>query len=160
MDSAAVVLAAMTEDEFVLFLRWAVPEQAGHHIRTGRCTPAGALSYAKGEYLLALPDGLQTKDAFLYTARDAETGQPVGSLFLMLRRRADALETFVFNVVVHEALRGRGYGRALMLATAHWAREHGTASIGLHVFGHNTAARGLYRSLGFRETNVSMQLDL
>jgi ribosomal protein S18 acetylase RimI-like enzyme len=61
---------------------------------------------------------------------------------------------------VDEDERRRGYGRAIMHATAGWAREHGTASIGLHVFGHNTAARELYTSLGFRETNVSMQFDL
>lgn len=160
MDSPEVVLDPMSPDEFAHFVVWAVREQAAHHIRTGRCVPEQALDYAKGEYLLALPNGLQTQGSYLYTARDASTGQRVGSLFLMLRRRAEAVETFVFNIVVDEDVRRRGYGRAIMRATARWAREHGTASIGLHVFGHNTAARELYTSLGFRETNVSMQLDL
>lgn len=160
MDSPGIVLAPMSPDEFAHFVGWAVREQAAHHIRTGRCAPHQALDYAKGEYLLALPDGLQTQGSYLYTARDAATGARVGSLFLMLRRRAEAMETFVFNIVVDEEKRRRGYGRAMMRAALDWAREHGTASVGLHVFGHNTAARELYTSLGFRETNVSMQLDL
>ncbi|WP_034269002.1 GNAT family N-acetyltransferase [Actinospica robiniae] len=160
MDSPAIVLDPMSQDEFAHFVVWAVREQAAHHIRTGKCTPETALDYAKGEYLLALPDGLQTQGSYLYTVRDAATGRRVGSLFLMLRHRAEAMETFVFNIVVDEQERRRGYGRAMMRASFHWAREHGTASVGLHVFGHNTAARELYTSLGFRETNISMQFDL
>ena len=37
-----------------------------------------------------------------------------------------------------------------------WAHEHGCAGVMLHVFGYNTAARELYRSVGFEETNVIM----
>lgn len=160
MDSPAIVLDPMSDEEFAEFVVWAVRDQAAHHIRTGRCAPDKALTYAKGEYLLALPDGLATEGSYLYTARDAATRERAGFLFLMLRRRADAMETFVFNIVVDEGKRGRGYGRAMMRASLSWAREHGTASVGLHVFGHNTVARELYTSLGFRETNVSMQLEL
>jgi len=150
----------MTQDEFAEFVVWAVRDQAAHHIRTGLCAPDKALGYAKGEYVLALPDGLETQGSYLYTVRDASSGQRVGFLFLMLRRRAEAMETFVFNIVVDEDKRGLGYGRAMMHAATRWARDHGTASVGLHVFGHNTVARELYTSLGFRETNISMQLDL
>lgn len=160
MDSPAVVLDPMSDEEFAEFVVGAVRDQAAHHIRTGRCTPSQALTYAKGEYMLALPEGLETEGSYLYTARDAETRQRVGFLFLMLRRRADTTETFVFNIIVDEDKRGRGYGRAMMRATLQWAREHDTASVGLHVFGHNTVARELYTSLGFRETSISMQLDL
>lgn len=160
MDSPAIRLEPMTEGEFAEFVAWSVRDLAAQQIRTGKWAAADALSYAKGEYLLALSQGLETQDSYLYTVRDAENGQRVGSLFLMVRRRAGALETFVYNIVVDEAKRGLGYGRAMMRASIDWARERGTASVGLHVFGHNAVARELYGSLGFRETSISMQLDL
>lgn len=160
MESPAVILDQMSDDEFAEFIVWAVRDYASQHTRTGKWSPADALRYAKGEYLLALPNGLETQGSYLYTVRDAESWEKVGSLWLMLRRRADALETFVYNIVVDEPRRGRGYGRAMMRESLRWAREHGTASVGLHVFGHNDAARALYASLGFRETNITMQLDL
>jgi ribosomal protein S18 acetylase RimI-like enzyme len=160
MDAPAVTLDPMTEDEFVGFIVWAVRDYAAQHTRTGKWAAEDALRFAKGEYLLALPNGLQTQDSYLYTARDAVDGERVGSLWLMLRRRGGAMETYVYNIVVDEPKRGRGYGRALMRESVRWAREHGTTSVGLHVFGHNTAARALYTSLGFQETNVSMQLPL
>jgi ribosomal protein S18 acetylase RimI-like enzyme len=36
------------------------------------------------------------------------------------------------------------------------AREKGVEKIGLHVFGHNAAARALYQKVGYIETNVNM----
>lgn len=40
------------------------------------------------------------------------------------------------------------------------ARERDVASIGMHVFGHNEVARGLYQKLGFGETSIVMRKDL
>jgi ribosomal protein S18 acetylase RimI-like enzyme len=160
MDSPAVSLHPMSDDEFAEFVVWAVRDYAAQNTATGRWAPEDALRFAKGEYLLALPNGLQTQDSYLYTVRDARSGERVGSLMLTLRLRGGQRETFVYNIVVDEAKRGLGYGRAMMMESLRWAREQGSTTVGLHVFGHNTVARELYASLGFRETSVSMQLDL
>jgi len=40
------------------------------------------------------------------------------------------------------------------------ARRRGMAAIALNVFGGNDVARGLYRSLGYRELAVAMRKDL
>ena len=160
MESPAITLDPMTEEEFAEFIRWVVRDHALQQTRIGKWAPEDALEYAKGELMLALPKGRESQDSYLYAVHDAETGERVGSLWLMLRRRARAPETYIYNIVVDEAKRHRGYGRAMMRETARWARDHGTATIGLHVFGHNDAARALYTSFGFRETNVLMQWDL
>jgi ribosomal protein S18 acetylase RimI-like enzyme len=47
-----------------------------------------------------------------------------------------------------------------MIAGARRARELGAQTMSLHVFGFNTAARALYGSLGFVETNINMSLPL
>ncbi len=36
------------------------------------------------------------------------------------------------------------------------AKELGMKKIGLHVFGHNKVARGLYEKLGYEITNINM----
>lgn len=52
--------------------------------------------------------------------------------------------------------RGAGYGRAIMLAAEDYARERSIDEVRLNVFGGNSIARSLYRSLGFLESTVQM----
>ena len=47
-----------------------------------------------------------------------------------------------------------------MTALEETVRALGLDEIRLHVFGHNGAARALYRKLGFVETNVMMAKQL
>ena len=81
-------------------------------------------------------------------------------LWINIRPKVGKTEAFIYDIVIDEDRRGRGYGRATMLACVARARELGAQSIGLHVFGDNAVARGLYTSLGFVETNVQMSLPL
>jgi ribosomal-protein-alanine N-acetyltransferase len=56
-----------------------------------------------------------------------------------------------FGMLVSAAYRRMGAGRALLEATADWARKFGAPALTLHVFPHNEAAIALYRSAGFVE---------
>jgi ribosomal protein S18 acetylase RimI-like enzyme len=67
---------------------------------------------------------------------------------------------FIWDIEVVEAARGHGYGRAALAALEPIARDLGYDAIGLHVFGDNEIARGLYRSSGYVETDVSMRKAL
>ncbi len=53
------------------------------------------------------------------------------------------------SVVVHSAHRGRGLGRALVVAGLRTLAEQGFAKVDLGVFDDNASAKGLYHSLGF-----------
>jgi len=155
-----VTLDPMTEEEFVA---WVVPSVRGYaqaHVESGRFTREEALRAAKAEYMIQLSDGLRSENHHLYTVRDAATREDVGVLWLNLRPKAGEPEAYVYDIVVREDQRGKGYGRATMLACLQRARELGAASVGLHVFGHNKIAWELYSSLGFIETNVMMSLPL
>ncbi|MFD0530973.1 GNAT family N-acetyltransferase [Kitasatospora arboriphila] len=59
---------------------------------------------------------------------------------------------WVMVVEVDEEHRGRGLGRALMLAAEHECLAAGVHDLGLNVFSSNTVAVGLYASLGYRIT--------
>jgi len=63
---------------------------------------------------------------------------------------------WIEDVVVDEAFRGKGIGKALMLHAMKYARENGAKSVDLTSKPSRIAANKLYRDLGFelRETNV------
>src|ERR1700730_8437914 len=84
-----------------------------------------------------LPQGLATPGQLIFRVEVDE--QPVGWLWLALRHpRAEAGVGFIYDVVLDEAVRGRGYGRAAMLLAEEEARRHGLHAVALNVFGHNS----------------------
>lgn len=105
-----------------------------------------------------LPDGVDTPDHHLLTAYDVD--EPVGSLWLRIHDEQGMRRAFVFLVVVDEARRGRGYGRAIMLAGEVYARAQGASVMALSVFGPNEAARSLYAKIGYQVTRLTMQKPL
>lgn len=57
---------------------------------------------------------------------------------------------FVANIRILDAAQGQGIGRKSMLRAEEFTRNKGAGILGLHVFGHNTRACGLYQKLGFQ----------
>ncbi|HEY5350171.1 MAG TPA: GNAT family N-acetyltransferase [Candidatus Lustribacter sp.] len=57
----------------------------------------------------------------------------------------------MLGMLVDEAYRGRGVGRALIERITAWARDQGFAHLNLSVFPHNERAVALYRSCGFMD---------
>jgi ribosomal protein S18 acetylase RimI-like enzyme len=84
-------------------------------------------------------------------------GERVGSLWAGERPDPVGRPTlFVYDIRIDEGQRGRGYGRAAMIAAEAEAARRGIDRIALNVFGGNDRARSLYRSLGFIERAVTM----
>jgi ribosomal protein S18 acetylase RimI-like enzyme len=158
MTTPKIALDPMTDDEFTAWLEPMIRDYAAQHVASGNWAPEDALELARTQTRSLLPDGARTKEHYLYTTRDAATGEAVGILWVNVRTKAGRTEAFIYDIVVNEDRRGRGYGRATMLACVERSRELGASSLGLHVFGDNTVARSLYTSLGFVETNVHMSL--
>jgi len=67
---------------------------------------------------------------------------------------------FIYDFVIDEAHRRKGYGEQAMLAAEVQATALGYDTIALHVFGHNHAARALYEKLGYEITNINMAKKL
>ena len=87
---------------------------------------------------------------------DAEGGNIIGSLTLVLFRIPTGLRARIEDVVVDESARGAGVGKALNLAAMERAASEGARSIDLTSSPAREAANELYLSLGFkqRDTNV------
>ena len=87
---------------------------------------------------------------------DAEDGDIIGSLTLVLFRIPTGLRARIEDVVVDESARGAGVGKALNLAAMERAATEGARSIDLTSSPAREAANEMYLSLGFkqRDTNV------
>lgn len=123
----------------------AVEHDAREVAAAGRTDPASELEASRATFAGLLSDGLATPGAELLSAFADDT--EVGLLWLAER---SAVSRFVYDVVVHEDHRGRGLGRAVMLASASWCRARGSLVLGLDVFGPTVVARRLYDSLGYQ----------
>ncbi len=106
----------------------------------------------------ALPDGRATPGHWIHVL--VLDGADVGILWLAERTIDDRRVIFIYDVEVDEAFRGRGLGRAAMLLAEREALARGIRRIELNVFGGNSVARKLYRSLGYVERAVLMGKDL
>jgi RimJ/RimL family protein N-acetyltransferase len=151
-----VRLEPMSEAEFRDYLEPAIADYAEEHIRSGQWGPDQALEESRREFTELLPDGLDTPDQYLYSIKDA-TGTNVGMLWFAARDRNGERSAFVYDVRIGEQFQRRGYGSQAFHALEAIARDMGITTIGLHVFGHNTAARALYEKLGFATTNLIMK---
>jgi ribosomal protein S18 acetylase RimI-like enzyme len=148
----------MTPAEYEVFLERTIPEYASDKIRAGQWVESEALERSRKEFLADLPQGVQTRDNYLYTLFDGDTA--VGLIWMRTYLDRPTKEGFIFELYVEEKYRGKGYGKQAMFLIEEKARELGLKSIGLHVFGSNKIARNLYEAVGYEVTNVNMSKAL
>jgi ribosomal protein S18 acetylase RimI-like enzyme len=105
-----------------------------------------------GEPITVTHDWLVALIAFPMTwlvVAEAEGHGIVGMLTLSAFPRVTGWTPWVEGVVVDEAMRGQGIGRALMEKVVEIARAEGFSSVNLSSRPHREAANALYESLDF-----------
>ncbi|MFE4825575.1 GNAT family N-acetyltransferase [Streptomyces sp. NPDC056672] len=141
----------MNEPEYQAWEALAVENYARNWIDRGT-PPEQARAKAEASHRELLPDGLATPGAALHVL--VHDGSIVGHVWVAPREvRPGRPGSYVYDVAVTEGLRGKGYGRALMLHAEGIALEAGSELLGLHVFAGNTPAIRLYESLGYEATH-------
>ncbi|NUO58839.1 MAG: GNAT family N-acetyltransferase [Hamadaea sp.] len=146
---AGVTVRRMSADEFG---PWWTEQLAGYaesFVLNGLLTEEQARERAERQSGELLPSGLDTPGHDIYTV--VAEDKPVASIWVCHEVEPDT--SFVFDVVVEDGHRGKGYGRAAMLAAEQSALDAGSHVLGLNVFGHNEVALRLYTSLGYRPTS-------
>jgi len=69
-------------------------------------------------------------------------------------------KAFIFDFVIEEAFRGRGYGKQVLTVMDEKLKSMDTESVALHVFGDNVTAQELYKKTGFEITGIHMRKKL
>jgi ribosomal protein S18 acetylase RimI-like enzyme len=146
----------MNEAAFQRFLERTIPEYAHEKVAAGNWPPEGSVERARAEYQKLLPAGLTTPNQHLYSIEWG--GEDVGVIWLAALDEVD--DGFILELYVNENVRGQGIASAAMRALEVEAKRLGFKKLGLHVFGHNLIARGLYEKLGYAITNINMAKDL
>ena len=148
------MIRPLREDEYGTFIERAVSFYVDDMVRAG-IDPDVAQAKADKDLPQLLPDGLATRNHFMYAVED--DGRFAGYLWLCDREGDLGHSLFVYAVEIDEEFRGRGLGRAAMAFAEEEAQRLGIAKVALNVFGGNDVARGLYLSLGYAETAVHME---
>lgn len=151
-------LIPMTQPEFDVYYEALIPDYAADNVRAGYWTESESLEKSRKQTEGLLPQGLQTKDHYLYTLRDND--QSIGMVWLKAELDRPVKSGFIFDVRIDEPFRGKGYGKEIMLLAEEKARELGIKRIGLHVFGYNEVAKKLYERIGYRYSSYNMLKDL
>ncbi len=151
-------LIPMTQTELEVFLERTIPEYAEDKVRAGHWAESEALERSRKEFANELPQGLQTKNNYLYTLYDGDNA--VGLIWMRANVDRPTNDGFILELYVEEKYRGKGYGKQIMLLIEEKARELGLKAIGLHVFGSNKIAQNLYKAVGYEVTSVNMSKTL
>lgn len=150
-----VTLKLMNAEEFQKYVDISIKEYAIEKVASGNWSQEESLTKAKEDYAHLLPDGEKSKNNYLYNI--LHDNQAVGTIWLAQKANG---EGFIYDISITETNRGSGYGKEAMKEIEVLAKGLGMTKIGLHVFGHNLVARGLYEKLGYETTNLVMVKEI
>ena len=107
---------------------------------------------AKEIFASLLPQGTATENNHLFSLFAADFSEPIGVIWI----NTAAQKAFIYDFIIEEDQRGKGYGTKALQALEKWAIQQGITEIGLHVFAHNQSAYQLYKKMGYLETDITM----
>jgi ribosomal protein S18 acetylase RimI-like enzyme len=148
-----IKLVPLQQEDFKPYLERGIREYADDHVRNGNWTAEEALERSRKEFDQLLPDGVNSKDQFLYSIIDDPDGNKVGLLWAQVKDH----KAFIYDFIIDESFRGKGYGKQALLALDEKLQSMKVESVGLHVFGDNTTAQELYKKMGYQITGIHMR---
>jgi len=151
-----VTLVEMEETSFREYRRHLVHDYAADKVRAGVWSADDAEDRAAKELEGLLPDGTLTRDHYLYSVMDESVPDEVGILWISLQDSGAGRTLWIYDIIVHDRFRRRGYASRILHLVEDKARELGAGKVELHVFGHNLGARALYEKLGYTPTSIVM----
>ncbi len=87
-----------------------------------------------------LPEGLKTSNHYLFNI--SEDDKLIG--FVWIKVDKEKKSAFLYEIIIFEKYRGKGYGTWVMKNIEDWLAREGVLYFKLHVFGSNEGARKLY----------------
>ena len=152
-----VKLIPMEQTDFATYLKRSIVEYAEDKVRNGNWLAEEALERSRKEFQELLPDGLESKDQFLFSIVEEAGREKLGLLWVNVKTDTLHRPAFIYDFSIEEQFRRKGYGKQALLALDEKLLSMGAESVGLHVFGDNTIAQELYKKAGYGITNINMK---
>jgi ribosomal protein S18 acetylase RimI-like enzyme len=146
-----LTLELMQQDDFERFLETEIRNYAEDHVRNGNWPAEGAVERSREEFKRYLPDGVHSQDQYVWSI--IADGRKIGALWVQVKDK----KAFIFDFVVDEEFRGKGYGKQALAAMNEKLHSMDVESVALHVFGDNITAQELYKKMGFEITGMHMK---
>lgn len=147
-----VKLEPIQQEDFDRFLARGIREYAADHVRNGNWPAEGALERSKKEFDQLLPDGIHSKDQYVWSIVTDEN-KKVGVLWVQVKDQ----KAFIYDFIIDDAFRGQGFGKQALAAMDEKLKSMDVASVALHVFGDNVTAQELYKKTGFEIAGIHMR---
>ncbi|MEV6840206.1 GNAT family N-acetyltransferase [Streptomyces sp. NPDC051133] len=138
---------------------WFAGEKASYVVdivRSGTMSPEDAERKSDRDFAELLPEGLATPDTTLLVLEAA--GEEIGTGWLQHGYLPGV--TYGYSLFIHDQHRGKGYGRAAMVAGEQATLAGGDSTLMFTVWGGNEVAMNLYTSAGYRIVEESRSLAL
>jgi ribosomal protein S18 acetylase RimI-like enzyme len=150
-----IKLESLQQEDFERFLEREIRSYADDHVRNGNWPVEGAIERSRKEFETHLPDGIHTRDQYLWSLVD-DAANKIGVLWVQVKDQ----KAFIFDFVIDERFRGKGFGKQALTAMDEALKSMGAGSVALHVFGDNTVAQELYKKAGYQITDIHMKKSL
>lgn len=151
-----VKLIPMEEADYEAYLERGIREYAAEHVRNGDWNPAEAEALSRKEHEKLLPDGVRSKDQFIWSIV-TDAGEKLGVLWAHVKMDSPRRRAFIYDFIIEPAHRGKGFGKQALQALDEQLASMNVESVALHVFAHNTNALELYKKMGFAATDLHMR---
>lgn len=151
-----VQLVKMSMQDYESYIGNAIGEYAGEKVKAGTWAEEEAMQLSRETFQRLLPEGIDTPSQYLFTITDMNTNLKIGVLWFHLREKFSSREAFIYDFLLFEEFRGKGYGTQAMRALEQVAQALDINKLSLHVFGHNERAFHLYKKMGYEVTDISM----
>lgn len=155
-----VSLNPIDPKDFDVFMNQAIDVYTQDNIKSGTWQPDEALEKSREEFHRLLPEGLKTKDQYLFTIPDNNSNNKIGVLWVQVKMNTSPRKAFICDFIIEPQFRGQGYGKQALQALDEKLIQMNVESVSLHVFAHNTNAVGLYETMGYLPTNLNMKKTL
>ena len=146
----------MTKCDFDHYISIAVNAYSIEKVKAGTWTEDEAYILSEEAFSKLLPNDVGTENQYLYSIFDIDENIKIGYLWLGISESLIGKTAFIFDFLIFEEFRGKGYGTQSMIALDDEAKKQKINKVSLHVFAHNKKAISLYEKSGFKNTDISM----
>jgi ribosomal protein S18 acetylase RimI-like enzyme len=155
-----VHLVPMSSTSYEIYMENSMASYAEEKVRSGSWAAETALELSRQSRQKLLPGGFETPGHHFFSIMEEQSGQEVGCIWYGRMEEAGQTIAFVYDFLIFEEHRRKGYGLQALQALDEEIRRRGLKRIALHVFGQNRSAQALYEKAGYKVVDFIMARSL